>query len=69
MAKPPESEPRSSRDEGGMGLCPLEREFDQEVERMQAPRHHAATDALFRLSGREIGELAVREDKANQEGR
>lgn len=40
-------------------LSTLEREFDQMVARMQTPEHRGAVEALFRLSGEELGEAAV----------
>ena len=40
-------------------LSTLEREFDQLVARMQTPEHRDAVDALFQLSGEELGEAAA----------
>ena len=40
-------------------LSTLEQEFDQLVARMQTPEHRGAVEALFRLSGKEVGEGAV----------
>jgi hypothetical protein len=40
-------------------LDALEREFDIMVERMQAPEQKTATDALFGMSGAELGRAAA----------
>jgi prevent-host-death family protein len=40
-------------------LAALEREFDGLVARMQSPEQEAATDALFRMSGAELGRAAA----------
>jgi antitoxin Phd len=40
-------------------LDTLEREFDSLVARMQAPEQQAATEALFRMSGAELGRAAA----------
>lgn len=48
-------------------LSALEREFDQLVARMQAPEHRDAVEALFRMSGEELGEAAVLELEANRD--
>ncbi len=37
----------------------LEREFDEAVRGMQTPEQASAVDALFRMSGEELGEAAV----------
>lgn len=39
-------------------LVAIERAFDELVERMQRPEHRAAVDALFEMSGDELGALA-----------
>jgi prevent-host-death family protein len=41
-------------------LDELEQEFDEMVERMQTPRHAAATHAVFGMSEDELGEAAAR---------
>ncbi len=41
-------------------LPALEREFDELLEQMQRPEHRRAVDRLFSLTGRELGEAAVR---------
>lgn len=40
-------------------LTALEREFDELVARMQTPEHEAGSDALFAMSGRELGQAAA----------
>ena len=45
--------------EDEVNLSALEREFDQLVARMQTPEHQDALEALFRMSGEELGEAAV----------
>jgi antitoxin Phd len=47
------------RAEEEVDLSTLEREFDQLVARMQTPKHRGAVEALFRLSGEELGKAAV----------
>jgi prevent-host-death family protein len=46
----------------------LEHEFDEMVERMQTPRHAAATHALFGMSEDELGEAAARPISEQPEG-
>jgi len=41
-------------------LDALEREFDGLVARMESPEQHAATEALFRMTGAELGRAALR---------
>jgi prevent-host-death family protein len=50
-------------------LSSLEREFDQLVARMQTAEHQDAVEALFRMSGEELGEEAVLEAKATRNDR
>jgi len=45
--------------EEDVDLSALEREFDQMVARMQTAEHQDAVEALFRMSGDELGETAV----------
>jgi hypothetical protein len=45
-------------------LSALERELDRRVARMQTPEHREAVEALFRMSGDEVGEAAVRDGGA-----
>jgi len=47
-------------DEEVVDLRALEEEFDALVDRMQRSGHRSATDALFEMTGRELGEAARR---------
>lgn len=47
-------------------LSSLEREFDEQVARMQTPAHRDAVERLFRLSGEELGERATSEGEADR---
>jgi len=49
--------------EEAVDLTALEQEFDDLIDRMQRPEHASAIDALFGMSGRELGEAAVRQAK------
>jgi prevent-host-death family protein len=48
-------------------LSTLEREFDQLVARMQTPEHRNAVEALFQMSGEELGKAAVIGDEADRD--
>ena len=53
-------------EEEEVDLSSLEREFDEQVARMQTPAHRDAVERLFRLSGEELGERATSEGEADR---
>lgn len=48
-------------DPAPVNLSELEEAFEARLERMQTPAHQRAVDALFEMSGDEVGEAAPRD--------
>ena len=45
---------------GGDVLREVEADFDRMVDEMQTPAHRQAVDALFHMTGKQLGEAALR---------